>query len=1009
MSDKSNDKENHSRRNRSSQVISSPNDNNTTLSKSIRVKELMSIHQRNSSLSGGTANVSSTAISSSHPTSAQTPPLSYTSNTQKERICLEYIRQFCNTLNFPSIKEILEHHNIPTNNNHKKNNKSNSVSDYYLNYFLFIAPNEYGVDKCVCSAIRPTLLPYSTFYDYRECALFLAHFLEYEPLSTTPNDEKEEKAESGLLNLCLPSPTSVLEWYIGDCFDYSTLLVSFLIGAGYDAFVVYGTAPKYVCKKDQQVLECPSDNTTTHSNEEEEDSNGERKTFYDSTSSSKIPDDSNNNKNLVHAWVLIRGGKRGLKEMTFIEPSTGQIFSPIHTSPYYSIRSIWNHENYWMNLQSQHFPSSSSSSSSSSSDLADISFDLTDSKLWKPVFPDDNYDYHNNKTPSTSSNETEKKQKQQQQQQQRPAPFLDVRLPNSWVHKILIDHQLFETRYPPNGQRVILYKKAKLELYCKDINQQALASRKMTFRDDNRIELIECQERFFSEERRDQMYERIRYPQEFKFIERFQATTTSNSNHTNAYRIKEWVEVSGQHRKIYFYASNARLDGLVYMEDVFGKYIICRFQGRFDLMKTRIIYFDHVDNTDDRSEKENINMTKNGNDLNQSGLRTSKKGGKGTIFLPNMDGGNSLLVVKVIEEYEANETTTVNDVSKRTFFLLENKVGTEYHHVDHVLKKKEIHNVRRGSNNMTKKKSTEDCLQSTKSRLSSLSFRTNNSSTFSLSSARSNFDIHKRKINDSNDAAFVENLCLTSTRSMHQDLMEMVRHLKNESNRSRSNKNLVSSYGYLRNATNDSSSQSEVKTNIGRNRNLSNNNINKGIRKGNYAMDENKADSEDVDNNKLEGQQIDFLFPYLKHIADMNDITKDEARTIRDCCVQTLKERLIERTNIIQNRLDQENTRLSQYQAVYQQQQSHSRSTTNSTHNTVPNNDSSLLEEEQSQVVFFSQEEFEKICSEIKFKIKVLEHRLAQNEQSAVEKCKALENKLAMDSRMKCIQDELTQ
>eukprot|EP00594_Rhizosolenia_setigera_P002792 CAMPEP_0178940104 /NCGR_PEP_ID=MMETSP0789-20121207/605_1 /TAXON_ID=3005 /ORGANISM="Rhizosolenia setigera, Strain CCMP 1694" /LENGTH=399 /DNA_ID=CAMNT_0020619069 /DNA_START=206 /DNA_END=1405 /DNA_ORIENTATION=- len=397
----------------------------------------------------------------------------------------------------------------------------------------------------------------------------------------------------------------------------------------------------------------------------------------------------------------------------------------------------------------------------------------------------------------------------------------------------------------------------------------------------------------------------------------------------------------------------------------------------------------------------------NGNDLNQSGLSTSKKGGKGTIFLPNMDGGNSLLVVKVIEEYEANETTTVNDVSKRTFFLLENKVATEYHHVDHVLKKKEVHDVRRGSNNMTKKKSTEDCLQSTKSRLSSLSFRTNNSSTFS-SSARSNFDIHKRKINDSNDAAFVENLCLTSTRSMHQDLMEMVRHLKNESNRSRSNKNLVSSYVYLRDATNDSSSKSEVKTNIGRNSNLSNNN-NKGGRKGNYAMDENKADSEGVDNNKLEGQQIDFLFPYLKHIADMNNITKDEARTIRDCCVRTLKERLIERTNIIQNRLDQENTRLSQYQAVYQQQQqqSHSRSTTNSTHNVVPHNDSSLLEE-QSQVVF-SQEEFEKICSEIKFKIKVLEHRLAQNEQSAVEKCKALEKKLAMDSRMKCIQDELTQ
>ena len=38
----------------------------------------------------------------------------------------------------------------------------------------------------------------------------------------------------------------VLEWTVGDSFDFAMVLCSFLLGAGYDAYVVYGTAPRYV-------------------------------------------------------------------------------------------------------------------------------------------------------------------------------------------------------------------------------------------------------------------------------------------------------------------------------------------------------------------------------------------------------------------------------------------------------------------------------------------------------------------------------------------------------------------------------------------------------------------------------------------------------------------------------------------------------------------------------------------------------------------------------------------
>ncbi|CAN0552413.1 unnamed protein product, partial [Ectocarpus sp. 8 AP-2014] len=45
-----------------------------------------------------------------------------------------------------------------------------------------------------------------------------------------------------LPKLCL-SACQVLEWTVGDCFDFAMVLCSLLLGAGYDAYVVYGTAP----------------------------------------------------------------------------------------------------------------------------------------------------------------------------------------------------------------------------------------------------------------------------------------------------------------------------------------------------------------------------------------------------------------------------------------------------------------------------------------------------------------------------------------------------------------------------------------------------------------------------------------------------------------------------------------------------------------------------------------------------------------------------------------------
>lgn len=53
------------------------------------------------------------------------------------------------------------------------------------------------------------------------------------------------------------SPTTVLKIQKGDCFEYSTLLCSLLISAGYDAYVVSGYATKETCLADERREICP--------------------------------------------------------------------------------------------------------------------------------------------------------------------------------------------------------------------------------------------------------------------------------------------------------------------------------------------------------------------------------------------------------------------------------------------------------------------------------------------------------------------------------------------------------------------------------------------------------------------------------------------------------------------------------------------------------------------------------------------------------------------------------
>ncbi len=52
----------------------------------------------------------------------------------------------------------------------------------------------------------------------------------------------------------------------------------------------------------------------------------------------------------IHCWVLVLSGMRGVAQSFFIEPTTGEDH-PLDWDQYLGIETLWNHKNYWVNMQ----------------------------------------------------------------------------------------------------------------------------------------------------------------------------------------------------------------------------------------------------------------------------------------------------------------------------------------------------------------------------------------------------------------------------------------------------------------------------------------------------------------------------------------------------------------------------------------------------------------------------------------------------------------------------------
>lgn len=130
-------------------------------------------------------------------------------------------------------------------------------------------------------------------------------------------------------------------------------------------------------------------------------------------------------------------------------------------------------------------------------------------------------------------------------------------------------------------------------------------------------------------------------------------------------------------------------------------------------------------------------------------------------------------------------------------------------------------------------------------------------------------------------------------------------------------------------------------------------------------------------------EERDYLKPYLGEDYQPHDMTvrlsKEEAIRVKDECLKNLKDSLIERANIIQSRLDDENAVLARRQAAFQRNREH-----------------------QSQE---AEEEYEDFCAEAWFRIQILEQRLSRHEDAALQKFAELDTTLRNDPRLSCLHE----
>lgn len=469
---------------------------------------------------------------------------------------------------------------------------------------LLYPMNECGKYKFICTTVRPTKVPYPELYDYNKCAKFISEFLEYEELNPPCDFPKY-----------IPAPDNVISWQIGDSFDFSIVLCSLLIGSGYNAFVVYGKAPRFITTKDESNLPCPDmtddikiiepdlsekeDNLEIkpieskkpiESNIEKQEKLDKEKRKQEEWVRNNVIDDDQPElerhdpwiHKRLHAWVLLKKNKRIANDL-YIEPATGRIYDP-KDSPFETVDCIFNNFNFWINLKPE-------------KESKEVDLNLKNSDVWEFAMlnnkdnNEDIMDEEGNDEVPTYNNNNDNGNATTNEEEEPGQEVLDM--PPPWPNQLYISRYAYNNRTPMSTQ-TSYYKKTRVDKFAPYTQPDGLTMRIFRYKDYGRLLLLEIEYRF--RHRADKLYKRLKYPYEHKTVDSYLPG--------QKYGWKSVEEVESIYKKVNFYQTNYS-SGLIYREEIFGKKIIHHYISRDDRVVERKVRLDK-DNNDKPSSYKNF-------------------------------------------------------------------------------------------------------------------------------------------------------------------------------------------------------------------------------------------------------------------------------------------------------------------------------------------------------------------------------------------------------------------
>ncbi|PSN57290.1 Dynein regulatory complex subunit 7 [Blattella germanica] len=429
----------------------------------------------------------------------------------------------------------------------------------------------------------------------------------------------------------------------GNIFEYSTLLCSFLIGSGYDAYVASGYASREFCFFDQTMITCPVLPDFSKKEEEVKDEGIPKyivKAPLDLRSKFLLEMDEKEEQKIrdkikakeeeerlaieefekpapdelfgtrIHSWVVVLPCK-DIEEPFFIDPLTGNKYDLSHPS-YLGLESLWNHTNYWVNLQD------------CKEGCKNLKFDLTDLECWEHLLAGEPWFY--------------RKVDIGEEDEITPDIILmekHLDMPTSWVQKLDISNSGYENRFPA-GAKSVLYKKTKLEQFAPYVQEDGLVTRITTYDDYDRLEPLWVYEYYSN--RVDCLTEIRRNVLEKSILELFRRGREDCLKEHFYYENGVGVE---DERTLQFFHM-ARHDGLEKLE-MHPLFLIEHFRDRQDFLYYRKVEYE------------------------PRGLAAEE--------------GPKRIVLKLVEQFNRDSEKEVDeDIARRTFAVADNQILLKFHY-----------------------------------------------------------------------------------------------------------------------------------------------------------------------------------------------------------------------------------------------------------------------------------------------------------------------------------------